>query len=157
MTRLRRLSLTVLFVAAALGAAIPVSADIPEHAEEITTHLEFNGYTAGEEDGWLTFSHPERLSFTMQTYQGGILLQSWFGGTEYAGEHPGEFHTVVNSMNAGATTMRLYVDNDGDLAMEAWYPGTYDKETFSSFLDAWEDDGATLLGSHYDALSHLVE
>ncbi len=152
---------TALFLPLALALVLlgsaPVRADIPADAEAIATHLEFHGYTRGDEEGWLTFSHEERLSFTMQSYQGGILLQSWFGGTEYAAQNPNEFRLVVNSMNTSATVMRLYVDEDGDLAMEAWYPGTYNKETFTAFLDAWIADGETLLGSHYEALSSLVQ
>jgi len=157
MERTAYMAVIIVLAAAAIGVAPRASADIPEEADAITTHLEFHGYTRGDEESWLTFSHEERLSFTMQSYQNGILLQSWFGGTEYAAEHPDEFHAVVNSMNAAATVMRLYVDDDGDLTMEAWYPGPYDKGTFTAFLEAWVNDGAGLLGAHYDALSNLVE
>jgi hypothetical protein len=147
----------ILFLLVVLAAAATASAEMPAEADAIATHLEFYGYTRGDEEGWLTFSHDEKLSFTMQSYQGGILMQSWFGGTAYSAEHPDEFHSVVNSMNAAATVMRLYVDDDGDLAMEAWYPGAYSKEIFTSFLEAWIEDGEMLLGSHYEALSKLVE
>jgi len=157
MKRSARLAVLVILGAAVFVWAGAAHADMPVEADAITTHLEFHGYTRGDDEEWLSFSHEERLSFTVQSYQGGILIQSWFGGTDYADQHASEFHAVVNDMNAAATVMRLYVDDDGDLAMEAWYPGEYKKDTFSAFLDAWVDDGATLLGVHYDALSNLVE
>jgi hypothetical protein len=39
-----------------------------------------------------------------------------------------------------ATVSRTYVDKDGDLALEAWFPGTYDKARFSLFLEEWHRD-----------------
>lgn len=157
MTRGSQLSALLLMLALTLAGVCPALADIPAESGEITTHLEFRGYSWEEEEGWLTFVHEERLPFILMAFRGGILIQSWFDGTEYAAEHSDEFRIVVNSLNTSATVMRFYIEEDGDLAMEAWYPGTYNKQTFSAFVDAWIEDSSVLLGSHYDALSTLIQ
>ena len=35
---------------------------------------------------------------------------------------------------------RFYIDSDGDLMCEIWYPGKWDEDRFEIFLEAWHDD-----------------
>lgn len=157
MQRSAHVARLVLVLLVSTAVALPAFADLETDLPAITEHLEFMGYEKEEHESVVMFTHGEHLSFTMQSYQGGLLIQSWFTGTDYSRQNVPEFLNVVNDMNAGATTARFYRDDDGDLMIEAWFPGAYEKQKFSSFMDAWIQDSEMQLGANYDRLSNLVE
>ncbi|MDH3223782.1 MAG: hypothetical protein OEO23_08700 [Gemmatimonadota bacterium] len=146
---LRRLAGAALACAA---FATPLAAQLPDTAREIQTHLEFLGYQVTASDSNLTAVHGAKLDVLIQSYQGGVLMQS-FVAVEQNRE---EALPTANLLNTGAAVARFYVDADGDLAIEAWMPGEYEKARFAAFLNAWDSDTLGQFRSYSDEVRQLV-
>jgi len=122
---------------AALGTMRAATAAPPAQAEEIGKHLEFLGYKITIDEDKLEAQHNVYLNFTLRDYRGGMLLTAYFTGNEFSKTHQAEFLEFVNALNLGAAAARYYIDKDGDLLIEGYYPGTYDKANFGAFMDAF--------------------
>jgi len=147
----------LLAVAVVLSLSVSAWADLPGDVEEFVNHLGFLGYESEERETYISVTHDERTSFTLQEYEGGILLRGFYGGSEYSKTHKGEFLDITNELNVSATVMRAFVDSDGDLGLEAWFPSGYDKTRFTIFMEAWQSDTGNLLLSRYDDLADFLE
>ncbi len=147
----------LLAVALVLSLSVSAWADIPEDVEDFVNHLGFLGYNSEEKDTYISITHDERTSFTLQGYEGGILLRGFYGGSEYSKSHKEQFLVITNELNVSATVMRAFVDSDGDLGLEAWFPSNYDKARFAIFMEAWQSDTGNLLLSRYDDLADFLE
>jgi len=112
------------------------SAPIPA-AKEIVEHLEFLGYKVTSGEDKIEVSHPVFLNFVLRNYRGGLLISTYFIATEYGKANRSEFVEFANDLNKEAAASRFYIDKDGDLAIEAYYPGEYEKTRFGLFLDAF--------------------
>lgn len=137
----------------AVGAILPTGAEgqLMADSEEVATHLEFLGYEVTESDTNLTAKHETKLDVLLQNYQGGTLLQSFLG----VENHEDEALPMANLLNTGAAVARFYVDGDGDLAIEAWMPGNYDKGRFATFLVAWDADTVGQIRTHSEEIMRL--
>lgn len=106
----------------------------PEKAGDIMEHLSFLGYKVSMDEKRITADHEEHLYFALKKYRTGMLATAFFGGSDYGKQNMGAFLQRVNELNRSAAVNRYYVDVDGDLAIEAFYPGEYDKQAFSAFM-----------------------
>ena len=112
---------------------------------EFITHLEFIGYTVSvNDDGIVNAKHPNDLSFSMKEFKGGVLCAGYFGGSDHAKGNQGAFLQLVNELNLNAAAARFYIDSDGDLAIEGYYPGAYEKKRFGVFIDVYNESIAQL-------------
>jgi len=114
------------------------AAQIP-NVQEIVDHLKFMGYqvTVGEDQDKIEVTHPVHLNFLLRPFRGGLLISTYFIATEYGKANRAEFVEFANELNVEAAAARYYIDKDGDLAIEGYYPGDYDKSRFQVFLDAF--------------------
>lgn len=148
MVPLKYLTLFMLFGAL---VATEAQAQIPGGADEISTHLEFLGYEVNQGDANLTATNNAKLDVLLQGYQGGVLMQSFLSSKG----RKEDLLPMANLLNTGAAVTRFYVDSDGDLVIEAWTPGDYDKERFAIFLDAWEADTVGQFRTHSEEFLEL--
>lgn len=51
-----------------------------------------------------------------------------------------DIRRLNNNLSIKAVVSRFYVDNDGDLMCEAWFPGKFSATHFGVFLRAWNRD-----------------
>lgn len=151
------MSRTLTFVAVSALVAGTVQAALPQKADELKSHLEFLGYEITISDEVMRATHPTNLNVVLKGFRGGILVQSYLTASDYAKEHPTELMRFANTLNENATVARMYVDKDGDLALEAWFPGQYEKARFSLFLEEWHKDTIVTLRQQADQVRTLVE
>ena len=133
--------------AAVDDAAFPVPA--------LVSHLEFLGYKCeANTSGGTTCKHPVKINFSAKPLGSGLLMTAFFTGKEKPlGQ---EKLMLANALNTEATLARFYWDKDGDLAIEAWIAGGYDKTRYSTVMDAWDADTG-LLSKHRDDVLKLVK
>ncbi|MGI9629245.1 MAG: hypothetical protein ACR2QM_20650 [Longimicrobiales bacterium] len=148
MVPLKTLALTLLLAYSVTAGA---QAQTPEQMAEISTHLEFLGYEVKQSEANLTATNNAKLDILVQTYQGGLLMQSFLSakGTK------DDLLPMANLLNTGAAVARFYVDTDGDLVIEAWTAGDYDKTRFATFLEAWDADTVGQFRAHSDEFVQL--
>ncbi|MFP4705451.1 MAG: YbjN domain-containing protein, partial [Spirochaetaceae bacterium] len=131
----RRLLLLCLIALVGAGQAF---ADLPDSTDEMVEHLEFLGYEAElrEEEGYLSFGRDDLPTTLLYEYDGGVLLSVYW--VLSVGEDDREtVMEAVNELNAGATTARYYLDEDDDLAVEAWFADDYDRREFGRLMELW--------------------
>jgi hypothetical protein len=116
------------------GSAV---AEPPKEAVKILKHLEFLGYKATMDSEHIIAKHPEHLNFYIKKYRGGMLFTSFFTSNAEGKKHRNELIRIVNDLNKNAAATRYYIDKDGDLAIEGYYPGGYERQRFGLFLDTY--------------------
>jgi hypothetical protein len=134
-----KIQLLTLLILLASGIS-PLLAAPPENSGDVIKHLEFMGYEVSMDDERILANHSSNLNILIKSYRGGMLVTSYFRGTEYGQSNKSSWLTLINELNQNAAAARYYVDNDGDMAIEAYYPGDYNKKSFSAFLDAFNLD-----------------
>ena len=146
----------VLIMVVVLSAGI-VNAGIPDKADDVTTHLEFMGYSVTNSDGdFLRATHDTHVNVVLKAFRGGVLLTAYVGGSSYAADHKGDFCELVNTLNANAAAVRYYVDSDIDLTIEGYYPGVYDWTSFSVYMEAF-NLVLSELAAKYDELEKFLD
>ena len=127
----------------------------PEDSVEIMQHLEFSGYTVTSNTSRLEADHDEYLNILMKDYRNGILTIAYFVTNENGKQNKAEMLELLNALNSQAAGARYYLDSDGDIVIEAYYPGSYDRTRFASFLDVFhlEKDN---LSNHYSELKQYL-
>jgi len=137
----KKIVLSLFIVLLSLGT---LQATPPEPAVEIVKHLEFLGYKATMDSKKIKATHPKHFNIFLKKFRGGILVTAYYGATKYAASHRCEFLELVNTLNRGATAGRFYLDKDGDLVVEGYYPGTYNRESFGVFIDSFNEERSNL-------------
>jgi hypothetical protein len=148
--------LRCIFAVVALFAAAQVAAAPPEQAEALTEHLEFLGYTVSRSDEQLTARHGRHADVVLKRYAGGILVSAYYVANDYGRRNRDELVRLANEFNREAVAARYYVDGDGDLVIEAYYPGNYRKDSFGLFLENYNLMMGQL-SAKYDVLKRLTE
>lgn len=131
--------------------------------ENINTHLTFLGYRCEKKK-----SEEGRLSLTCKTKQtvpdlhiqpksGGFLISFYRLATEEGKKQEAEMLKTINQLNADAIAARFYRDSEGDMSMEAFLPGSYDKQAFSNLLTTFNEDWKRLVKEHEDDLGKLLK
>lgn len=109
----------------------------PDNAADVIKHLEFQGYDVAMNSKRIKATHAKELNILIKKYRGGMLTTSMFAGSEHGKKNRNDFIGLINKLNQKAAAARYYVDDEGDLIIEAYYPGSYNKQAFSAFLDAY--------------------
>jgi hypothetical protein len=122
----------ILCLALSAGAAMAAPFD---GSDDYRSHFEFLGYSVEEGEKSLIAKHPEFYNVSIRPYNGGMLMITYFGTTDRAKSDRLGFLEFLNAMNTDAVAARYYEDDEGDVIVEAWYPGNYDRTRFGLFLD----------------------
>jgi hypothetical protein len=126
-----------------LLAATVASAEVPDDWKKIRSVLREFDYEVEKKDDWLQATHDDYLNMFAKGYKDGILLQAYFKTSDMDVSER-DIRKLNNKLSLNATTARFYIDGDGDLMCETWYPGKWDKELFKIFLEAWHDDTSSV-------------
>lgn len=112
---------------------------------KIATHLEELDYDIRDKgEGVREAAHGARWNFVFVEELDGVLLRSYIETGPSA--QRGELLEFVDDVHREAVVARLFVDESGDLAMEAWWPSLYDPEEFHTFIRAWNRDISMMAG-----------
>lgn len=136
--------------------ALPALAAPPDEVDDITSHLEFMGYDVTVNQERLSAKHGNNPNILLKKFRGGILISGFYTGTAYAKSHRSQFMATVNNLNNESIAGRFYVDKDGDLVLEGYYPGPYNKKAFSAFMDNFNQTNK-LLSGHFTELKDFIE
>ena len=130
-TLIRALLLSFAFLATS-----PAFAVLPDNASEIKSHLEFMGYDVSYFKEHIVAKHPVHPNIVIGQHTTGLVVSKPYKSTERGRQNRTKLISLANDLNAAAMAVRYYVDKDGDLIVEAYYPGSYNKQSFSLFIDA---------------------
>ncbi|HET7715643.1 MAG TPA: hypothetical protein VFK86_08440 [Bauldia sp.] len=110
-----------------------------EGSDEFKAHFEFLGYTVEDGETSLIARHDEFYNVSVKSYNGGVLVITFFGTTGKAKSDRVGFFEFLNQMNSEAVAARYYEDDEGDVIVEGWYPGEYDRTRFGVFVDKFNE------------------
>ena len=84
------------------------------------------------------------------------MFQTGFPGK---GDHKEDLPrlTIIQDLNKKAWIARFYWTSDGNLFVEAWMPGLYEKTRFATFHEAWEHDIQILRDTYPTLKAYLAE
>ena len=116
-------------------------------SDDYKTHLEFLGYEVQDGETSLIAKHDKFYNISVKPYNGGVLVVTFFGTTDRAKSDRVGFLGFLNGMNAEAVAARYYEDDEGDVIVEGWYPGDYDRTRFGIFLEKFNGVSDQLGGS----------
>jgi hypothetical protein len=119
-----------LFLVAAPALAGPFAG-----SDDFKTHLEFLGYTVEEGETSLLARHEQYYNVSVKSLGGGVLVATFFGTTDRAKSDRVGFLDFLNGMNRDAVAARYYEDEEGDVIVEGWYAGDYERSRFGVFVD----------------------
>ncbi len=88
--------------------------------------------------------HDTYYNVSVKEYRGGVLVITFFGTTDRARSDRVGFLEFLNGMNRDAVAARYYEDDEGDVIVEGWYAGAYDRSRFGTFLERFNEMGAQL-------------
>ena len=109
----------------------------------IKEHLEFAGYTVDlseDEKPRLRAKHALKSNLWIRRFRGGVLFSAFYLSSEAGKSKRDELLRLVNIMNEASGISHCYADKPGDLIIEGWYPGTYNRQDFAVFLDNFNED-----------------
>lgn len=131
------------------------SAYMSEILDQFGRHLETLDYTIeGSDDDVREAQHGDYWNFAMTEQSGGVLLQSFI--SVRPGAEAEDVHRFINAMQSQFIVTRIYLDEDDDVAIEAWWPlSEYKANGFETFIDAWNRDIA-LMGRHPEVTEILA-
>jgi len=124
--------------------------------ESYTQHLETMGYQVVPNGENLELTHPRNPGIRLHPFYGGMRAIGYFAGSDYGKSHRDEWLPLINKFNQLAVAAKFYVDEDGDLAIEGYYPGDYKPQAFGLFLDAYNED-FTFLGLMIDDIGPFLD
>ncbi len=108
--------------------------------DEARNHLEFLGYAVELEGDCVFVSQPGRFSWLLKDFRGGAIFRKLFSASEAGRQRLEAMLVFSNRINAAAAFIRTYVDGQGDLAIEGWYPNLYERRSFGHFVMALDTD-----------------
>lgn len=111
----------------------------PEQVK-IIEHLKFLGYEVSVQGPVIRARHKVELNLLIKVYEQGFMMKAVFAGSEHAKKNLVEFMALVNECNKLAKLNRYYIDEDGDLIIEALFPGYYEKSVFGNVLSLFNQD-----------------
>jgi hypothetical protein len=112
--------------------------------EEIGNHLTFLGYEKEVKQGthrpFLYMKHKTTPNFLFDTAEGVIITKGFYPPSELGKTRPPKLLSLLCDMNGETSVLKLYLDGDHFLNMEAGFPHAYSKVVFSSFWEAIQAD-----------------
>ena len=129
---------------------------------QIKEHLEFLGFQTevSPDDAprqYIKARHPTRPNMYIARHKSGVLFSAPYATTDEGKKLRGELLDFVNTFNALGAVCRAYVDKDGDIAVEAWFPGVYLRPELSVFLDLLSDDVMKGFSANRDQTRKLLK
>ncbi len=116
----------------------PILGQIKEHLEFLGFQTEVSADDAPRQ--FVKARHPTRPNMFIGRLKSGVLFSAPYATTDAAKTLRGEVLEFVNEFNVQSAVCRAYIDKDGDIAVEAWFPGVYLRPELSIFLDLLADD-----------------
>jgi hypothetical protein len=111
---------------------------------EIGDHLGFLGYDADVQESeagpYLWLKHLTSPNFIMKIDRGVVACHTRYEGSDMANSERGELVSLLNELNGHALTLRFYVDAQGRVYIETYFPHEYSKATFAAFWALVEAD-----------------
>jgi len=135
--------LMVLIMLAACFSIKGISTANPALWNQITNHMSYLGYRCVVKDeGRRLYCATQKHypNFSIKEQSGGLLLVSYWTGSEFAKQNRAAFLNLVNSFNLLSIATRYYIDRDSNLALEVWVAGGYEKESFTSAVENFNRD-----------------
>lgn len=121
---------------------------MPDLMHKIETHLEELDYEIRDKgEGVREAAHDARWNFVFVEELDGVLVRSYIETSP--GAERSELLEFIDDVHREAVVARMFVDDSGDLALEAWWPSLYDPEEFHTFVRAWNHD-ISLMAGHPD-------
>ena len=119
-------------LALSLIAATMSSAEVPDDWKKIRGLLKDFDYEVEKMDDWVQATHDDYLNIFVKGYKDGILLQAYFTTSDMDVSER-SIRKLNNKLSLNATASRFYIDSDGDLMCEAWFPGDMGRRSFRNF------------------------
>jgi len=127
--------------------------------ENVSRHLDYLGYNCVVKDeGARLYCSTQKHypNFSIKKQSGGMLLISYWSGSEYGKQNRCAFLNLVNSFNAVSVATRYYIDKDSDLALEVWMPGEYEKNSFTNAIEKFNRDWDEIQRRFGQAISQYI-
>ncbi len=118
-----------------------------EGSDDYKKHFEVLGYEVDEGEKTFIAKHEEFYNVSVKGFNGGVLVVTFFGTTDKAKKNRVGFLEFLNELNTDAVAARFYEDDEGDVIVEGWYPGGYDRTRFGVFIDKFNEINSQLGGS----------
>jgi len=114
---------------------------------QITSHLEFLGFTCSPVQKLIFAKHPDKPAVAFQLFKGGVLFLTGYSAKKTVMEDRVGFLEFVNRANKDAGIGRFVADFKGEpqLMVEAWYPNEYERTAFGAFFENWISELTTYL------------
>ena len=114
-----------------------------EMLNQVSTHLEFLGYTIEPPEGDKSFfsaKHPKHTEIVFRAFGGGLLFTAAFLVKEEAKKNELQLLKLANSLNSRYAIARAVIDGDKDLVIELNYRQPYVKKTFGAVIEELNAD-----------------
>lgn len=123
---------------------------IPADLKDFVNHLEYLDYTvsSAEEDS-VRLTHNDNLNIRIKTFQSGLLVSAFLSLSEEGQKNTKDVLAFINTVNKNSAMMKMYLDDDS-LVVESWYPGTYNKSSFSTYMTCWISDFQYAVDQNHD-------
>lgn len=106
----------------------------------VAAHLKSLGYETAKEGIGLKAKHTKHFDVFVKQFGDGILFTVYLTTKESARKNKCALMEFVNALNNENTAARAYLNKDGYLVLEAWYPSAYQKSSFTVFANEWITD-----------------
>ncbi len=133
----------------------PLLAQIKEHLEFLGFQTEVSADDAPRQ--FVKARHPTRPNMFIGRLKSGVLFSAPYATTDAAKTARGELLELVNGFNALSAVCRAYIDKDGDIVVEGWFPGVYLRPELSVFLDLLADDVMKGFNANRDQTKKLLK
>ena len=123
-------------------------------------HLEFFGYEIEVSAKKAYLKHLKWLNTRVRQYKGGFVFTSGrYSCKPEASSAPMEFLEMINDLNSNFTVAKAISESYEKhcLVIIAWYPGSWDKKRFATFIDFWNDDTSVKFFKDRENLLRFVE
>jgi len=128
------LSIFAIFIASFSGFAY---ASPPTDADDMMDQLEEMGYDVSMDTKHIIAKHHKELNIFLKKYYSGTLVTAYFTTNRRGKRHQDDLLVLINKLNRVSPAARFYLDGDGDIVIEGYYPGRYRHKSFKIFLDTF--------------------
>jgi hypothetical protein len=114
--------------------------------KEVSNHIEFLGYKVTKDDEVTYAAEPvmedqAKPSFTFHPAKGGLFFLSGYPLSKEANADPIGFFEFLNEGNVAAYLVRFTWSRETEgFYAEGYFPGTYDKHAFATFITTWLEE-----------------
>lgn len=108
-------------------------------------HLEFSGYKVDdEEEDWLLSRHPRKVNLYLKKIADrGVLVSTFYTVKENVKRT--SLLEFTNALNAEFLFVKAYLTEEGQMRIETFFEGEYDRTNFSILLENIDFDLSTFL------------